>query len=286
MITNLELDHHSRWRSLAELTEAFARFAASGAGWSRRRRRAARGRRAPGDPLRARAASPAAAGPSRSGRERDRGRRAAGRASGPRRRRSTATSARRSRPPQRRQRARGARRPCAAGGRDADAGRRGARRASRGVARRLELKGERAGARVYDDYAHHPTEVAAALAAARELGRARLIAVFQPHLYSRTKALAAEFGAALAAADEIAVLEVYPAREEPVGPLEGVSGLHGRRGGGRARRRPPVWWLPDARARGDGRWARASERATCCVTIGAGDIFRLAEDAGRRADGR
>ena len=94
-----------------------------------------------------------------------------------------------------------------------------------GMLRRLERKGTRSGAVVYDDYAHHPTEVAAALAALRELGPRRLIAVFQPHLYSRTKALAARFGAALAAADEIGVLDVYPAREEPVGELAGVSGL-------------------------------------------------------------
>src|SRR5262249_9092138 len=74
-------------------------------------------------------------------------------------------------------------------------------------------------------YAHHPTEVAATLEAARELGPRRLIAAFQPHLYSRTKALASELGAALAGADEVAVLDVYPAREQPVGRLEGVSGL-------------------------------------------------------------
>ena len=115
-----------------------------------------------------------------------------------------------------------------------------------GVRRRLELKGERDGARIYDDYAHHPTEVRAALSALRELEPERLIAVFQPHLYSRTKAFAEEFGAALALADEVVVLDVYPAREEPVGELAGVSGLRvaqaaAERMGGR-----PVWWLPDA----------------------------------------
>ncbi len=94
-----------------------------------------------------------------------------------------------------------------------------------GVRRRLELKGKRDGARIYDDYAHHPTEVRATLSALRELGPQRLIAVFQPHLYSRTKALSEEFGAALALADEVAVLDVYPAREEPLGELAGVSGL-------------------------------------------------------------
>ncbi|MGH2961951.1 MAG: UDP-N-acetylmuramate--L-alanine ligase, partial [Solirubrobacterales bacterium] len=94
-----------------------------------------------------------------------------------------------------------------------------------GMVRRLELKGRRDGALIYDDYAHHPTEVEAVLAALRELGPRRLIAVFQPHLYSRTKRLHERFGAALAAADEVGVLEVYPAREEPVGELAGVSGL-------------------------------------------------------------
>jgi UDP-N-acetylmuramate--alanine ligase len=145
-----------------------------------------------------------------------------------------------------------------------------------GVARRLERKGSRNGALIYDDYAHHPTEVRAALEAARELGPRRLIAAFQPHLYSRTKALASELGAALATADEVAVLDVYPAREEPVGPLEGVSGLMvaeaaAERSGGR-----PVWWLPDPDAAASALGPRLGE-GDLLVTIGAGDIFRLAE---------
>jgi UDP-N-acetylmuramate--alanine ligase len=164
-----------------------------------------------------------------------------------------------------------------------------------GVRRRLELKGSRAGTRIYDDYAHHPTEVRAALSALRELRPWHLIAVFQPHLYSRTKALGEEFGAALALADEVMVLDVYPAREEPIGELAGVSGLlvaqaAAERAGGR-----PVWWLPEAgtarRAlaerldRGDR--IRTGDRLTpgqevgtgapVMVTIGAGDIFELGE---------
>ena len=111
--------------------------------------------------------------------------------------------------------------------------------------RRLELKGHRDGAVIYDDYAHHPTEVAAALAALRELAPRRLIAVFQPHLYSRTKALAWRFGEALAAADEVAVLDVYAAREEPVGPLAGVSGLDVARAAADRASGRPVWWLVD-----------------------------------------
>jgi UDP-N-acetylmuramate--alanine ligase len=82
-----------------------------------------------------------------------------------------------------------------------------------GVGRRFELRGEHGGVRVVDDYAHHPAEVRATLAAARETGAARVVVVFQPHLYSRTRALAAEFAQALAAADLVVVTEVYAARE-------------------------------------------------------------------------
>ena len=145
-----------------------------------------------------------------------------------------------------------------------------------GVRRRLELKGSRNGARIYDDYAHHPTEVRAALSALREQESDRLIAVFQPHLYSRTKAFTEGFGAALALADEAIVLDVYPAREEPVGELAGVSGLQvaqaaAERMGGRR-----VWWLPSADA---ARAALASKLGVgdILVTIGAGDVFKLGE---------
>jgi UDP-N-acetylmuramate--alanine ligase len=92
-----------------------------------------------------------------------------------------------------------------------------------GVRRRFELKGMSGGIRVYDDYAHHPTEVAtAALAAARGMaGAGRVVAVFQPHLYSRTASFAEQFGTALAAADVVVVMDVYGAREDPV---PGVTG--------------------------------------------------------------
>jgi UDP-N-acetylmuramate--alanine ligase len=145
-----------------------------------------------------------------------------------------------------------------------------------GILRRLERKGERSGAIVYDDYAHHPTEIEAALAALRELEPQRLIAVFQPHLYSRTKALAPWFGRALAEADEVGVLDVYPAREEPVGRLAGVSGLTvaaaaAERAGGK-----PVWWLRDAE-RAERALAPRLREGDLLVTLGAGDIFTLAD---------
>ena len=91
-----------------------------------------------------------------------------------------------------------------------------------GTARRFQRVGEAGGVTVIDDYAHHPTEVAATIAAARAVaGQGRVIVCFQPHLFSRTKIFADDFGAALARADQAVVLDVYPAREEPI---EGVTG--------------------------------------------------------------
>jgi UDP-N-acetylmuramate--alanine ligase len=92
-----------------------------------------------------------------------------------------------------------------------------------GARRRFELKGKEAGVRVYDDYAHHPTEVTnGALAAARGVAEGgRVIAVFQPHLFSRTRAFAAEFGRALASADLVVVMDVYAAREDPIAGVTG-----------------------------------------------------------------
>ena len=145
-----------------------------------------------------------------------------------------------------------------------------------GILRRQQRKGRSAGAEIYDDYAHHPSEVAATLAALRELAPRRLIAVFQPHLYSRTKALAGRFGAALAAADAVGVLDVYAAREQPVGELAGVSGLDvaraaADRSGGR-----PVWWLRDTET-ALGRLRGHLRDGDLLVTIGAGDVYELAD---------
>jgi len=93
-----------------------------------------------------------------------------------------------------------------------------------GVRRRMELKGTVDGIRVYDDYAHHPTELTAQLTAAREVaGRGRLVVAFQPHRYSRTLAFATEFGRALGLADEVVVMEVYAAGEDPVPGATGAT---------------------------------------------------------------
>jgi len=276
VITNLELDHHARWGSLAELSEAFAAFARPAAGLA-----CGADVRLPGQEgqrLVRFALEPADGGPTPDAE-------------------LIATDVRTERGGGIRFRARGA-------GIDAEVllrvpGRHNVANALAalgglslagfdaeacsealaefpGVARRLEFKGERDGARIYDDYAHHPTEISATIEAARELGARRVIAAFQPHLYSRTKALAPELGAALAEADEVAVLDVYPAREEPVGPLTGVSGLmvaeeaadHAR--GGR------VWWLPTAEQAAQALGASLRE-GDLLITIGAGDINKLAE---------
>jgi UDP-N-acetylmuramate--alanine ligase len=88
--------------------------------------------------------------------------------------------------------------------------------AYRGARRRMELKGEADGVRVIDSYAHHPTELAADLTAARTIASGgRVIAIFQPHLFSRTRIFAADFGAALGHADEVLVMDIYAAREDP-----------------------------------------------------------------------
>ncbi|HET8815783.1 MAG TPA: Mur ligase domain-containing protein [Solirubrobacterales bacterium] len=164
-----------------------------------------------------------------------------------------------------------------------------------GVHRRLELKGSRGPVHIYDDYGHHPTEVRAALSALRELEPSRLVAVFQPHLYSRTQALAEQFGAALALADEAVVLDVYPAREEPVGPFAGVSGLQVARAAAERMGGRPVWWLPRIELARQALVDRLDHdrelygEGTVLVTIGAGDVFQLGDalvgEAGARAEG-
>jgi len=143
-----------------------------------------------------------------------------------------------------------------------------------GARRRLEPLGHsRQGALVLDDYAHHPTEVAAALAASRTLAPKRLVAVFQPHLFSRTQALARDFGAALAGADAVVVLPVYPARER----AEDFPGIEGRLiataaadlAGGRT-----VAWLPGFE---EARRFLESElrRGDICLVMGAGNVDAL-----------
>ncbi len=102
-----------------------------------------------------------------------------------------------------------------------------------GASRRFEFKGEGRGIRVYDDYAHHPTEVRAALSAARAVaGEHKVHVLFQPHLFSRTREFAREFAEALNTADTALVLDIYPAREDPIpGVTSGLIAEHLGSGG-------------------------------------------------------
>ena len=138
----------------------------------------------------------------------------------------------------------------------------------RGVGRRLEPRGEAGGVTVLDDYGHHPAEVAATLAAARDGGR--VLVLFQPHLFSRTRHLARELGGALATADVVAVADVYPAREEPV---EGVTGKLVVDALVETRPGMPVAWTPHVE---DGArfLARRARPGDVVLTVGAGDVDR------------
>jgi UDP-N-acetylmuramate--alanine ligase len=143
-----------------------------------------------------------------------------------------------------------------------------------GAARRFERLGaSAAGAEVYDDYAHHPTEIAATLAAARTLEPRRLIVVFQPHLYSRTRALAREFGAALAGADVVVVLDVYPARERAA-DFAGVSGLLIAEATVDAAGGKPTYWLP-VRDRAVAIVSKLAAAGDLVLVMGAGDVDQL-----------
>ncbi len=144
-----------------------------------------------------------------------------------------------------------------------------------GTGRRFEARGATAtGARVYDDYAHHPTEVRATLEAARTLEAHRVVACFQPHLYSRTRELAREFGRALAIADVVVVVDVYPARERAE-DFPGVSGLLVAAATADAAPGHPVWWLPSM----DDAERMLRDRlgaGDVLLTLGAGNVDALA----------
>jgi UDP-N-acetylmuramate--alanine ligase len=140
-----------------------------------------------------------------------------------------------------------------------------------GTGRRFEVY-ERDGVTVVDDYAHHPSEVAATIAAARERfpGR-RVVALFQPHLYSRTRHLADELGEALAAADDVTVVDVYPARERPIPGVTGklvVDSLSDRG--------VLAGWTPTVE-QGAARLARRARPGDVLLVLGAGDVDRAVD---------
>jgi UDP-N-acetylmuramate--alanine ligase len=137
----------------------------------------------------------------------------------------------------------------------------------RGAGRRFETVGEKNGVTVVDDYAHHPSEIIATVTAARERTDGRVLVLFQPHLYSRTRHLAQELGAALSTADAACVTEIYRAREEPIEGVGGKLVVEALRPG------LPAGWAPRVEdgARIVASWARPGDLV---LTVGAGDVER------------
>jgi UDP-N-acetylmuramate--alanine ligase len=141
-----------------------------------------------------------------------------------------------------------------------------------GVGRRFETRGEHQGVRVVDDYGHHPTEIEATLAAARGLG-GRILVLFQPHRYTRTAALASEFGASLREADRVWVLDIYAAGETPIEGVNAASLVdQARRQGHRA-----IEHAADAQAAAEQAAAEARP-GDVVLTLGAGDVWKLADE--------
>jgi UDP-N-acetylmuramate--alanine ligase len=141
-----------------------------------------------------------------------------------------------------------------------------------GVQRRLEIKGTINGITVVDDYGHHPTEIRATLAAARQVWKDRIIVVFQPHRYSRTKALFHEFVTAFQDADMLFLMDIYPASEEPI---EGVNSARiceeiKKRG------HQSVFYLPSAEETVS-RLSSLTEPSDVVITLGAGNIWKIGE---------
>jgi UDP-N-acetylmuramate--alanine ligase len=138
-----------------------------------------------------------------------------------------------------------------------------------GTERRFQLHGEQRGVKVYDDFAHHPTEVSAAIKAARAVvGDGKLITVFQPHLYSRTRIMAKEFAEALSASDQVVVLDIYAAREDP------EPGVTGALVSDAFKDQSQVHYVPE--------WddvpavaARLAGEGDFIMTMGCGDIYRM-----------
>jgi UDP-N-acetylmuramate--alanine ligase len=151
-----------------------------------------------------------------------------------------------------------------------------------GVVRRFETKGERDGVLVVDDYAHHPTEIEATLAAARQVfPNRRLVALFQPHLYSRTKDFWQRFGKALVGCDLAIVTDVYPSRERPIPGISGEMIAKAARDAGQAN----LLYVPDRKKVID-EVERSLRSGDVLLTLGAGDVVRVGEEYLKRAPRR
>ncbi|MCB2197827.1 UDP-N-acetylmuramate--L-alanine ligase [bacterium] len=142
-----------------------------------------------------------------------------------------------------------------------------------GVRRRFDLRGEERGVAVYDDYAHHPTEVRATLDAARKASDRRVVGVFQPHLYSRTQTFYADFGRELLAADRLFITDVYPARETPIPGVTGELVVEAAKKFGHKH----VNYVAN-RADLAAQIEKTLEGGELVITLGAGDIYKTSEE--------
>jgi UDP-N-acetylmuramate--alanine ligase len=142
----------------------------------------------------------------------------------------------------------------------------------RGVVRRFETRGESAGVLLVDDYGHHPTEIKATLEAAAQLGRGRIVVLFQPHRYSRTRALATEFGASFDRADHVFVTDIYAAGETPI---EGIS-AENIVGAARSHGHRNVVYAGDL-ARAEALLREMVRPHDLVLTLGAGDVWKLGD---------
>ena len=156
----------------------------------------------------------------------------------------------------------------------------------KGARRRFTHVGDVAGVTVVDDYGHHPTEVAATLGAARELGFSRVVCVFQPHRYSRTQSLAREFGLAFDAADVLRVMDVFPAGELPIPGVSGKTIVSSVREHGNV---ADVAYVPNRKALIEG-LCDLVRPGDLLITQGAGDVTSVGpafiEAMREREDGR
>ena len=142
---------------------------------------------------------------------------------------------------------------------------RGALDSFRGVDRRFQLRGQAAGITVIDDYGHHPTEIKATLAAARQCEYRKIHVIFQPHRYTRTRWLMEEFASAFADADSVVVLDIYAASEQP------IAGITGEVLAGRI---PRARYVPSFADAAD-TLAALAQSGDMVLTLGAGSVFQL-----------
>jgi UDP-N-acetylmuramate--alanine ligase len=142
-----------------------------------------------------------------------------------------------------------------------------------GVYRRWEKKGEVDGISVYDDYAHHPTECRATLSGVKAGWRRRVVCVFQPHLYSRTRDFYEEFAKSFLLSDVLVVTDVYPAREEPIQGITGELIANAAKEYGHKE----VFYLAD-KAAVPGLLGKITKRDDIVITMGAGDIWKYGEE--------